>query len=108
MRERERDRARDRQRERDRKRDRGRDRDRDKDRQRERQKEKERASVRVPIAFRSLLSDTNAQGAKEAKAAITRGLHEIALAWPSAAPSRHTLKKLYRFFSEPTPATPKS
>jgi tRNA A64-2'-O-ribosylphosphate transferase len=34
------------------------------------------------------------------KAALTRCLHVVSMAWTSAAPPRHTLKKLHRFFGE--------
>ena len=34
------------------------------------------------------------------KTAVTHCLHLVSLAWTSAAPPRHTLKKLHRFFCE--------
>lgn len=36
----------------------------------------------------------------DTKAVLTQCLHCVALSWPCAAPSRHTLKKLHRFFGE--------
>jgi hypothetical protein len=37
--------------------------------------------------------------AHDSKRTITRNLQRVAVAWPVAAPSRNTLKKLHRFFS---------
>ena len=37
---------------------------------------------------------------QECKASVTRCLHLVSLGWPRAAPPRHTLKKLLKFFSE--------